>query len=349
MRIPLLIYIFLVTGHSLYSQTLGGATVFNFLRLSNTPQLSALGGINISQQSADIGLAFHNPSLLRASMHTQVNAVFNALPADMKSYHVMAGLRSEPLQTNFALGVQYQHYGTLQGTDAAGNLTGELRPVDYWVQLTASRQYLRKWHYGAALKFIQSNYGLYRSSGLALDLGLSYLDTARLWQVSLLLKNMGAQLKAYEGTEKGELPFDLQLGVSKRLAHAPFQFSLTAHHLQQFDILYEDTAFNQDNGIEGSKSGKNFPDQLFRHIVLAVQCYITERVELSAGYNHLRRRELNIGDSGNGLNGFSLGIGLLFKKLQLRYARSHYQRQLAYNQFGLNFALHDGAAQGGQR
>jgi hypothetical protein len=64
-------------------------------------------------------------------------------------------------------------------------------------------------------------------------------------------------------------------------------------------------------------------------------------VEISAGYNHHRRKELNIGNAGNGLYGFSLGVGALFKKLQIRYARSYYQNNAAYNQFGLNLSMND--------
>jgi hypothetical protein len=39
---------------------------------------------------------------------------------------------------------------------------------------------------------------------------------------------------------------------------------------------------------------------------------------------------------GNGLTGFSFGGGVLFKTLQVRYARAYYQNAKAYNQLGLN-------------
>ncbi|MDF2189514.1 type IX secretion system protein PorQ [Paraflavitalea sp. CAU 1676] len=342
MRKVLLIPVLMLITVYGFAQTLGGNTVYNFLRLSNTPQLTALGGINVSNQSPDIGLAWHNPSLLRASMHTQANFVFNAFYADIRNYHLFTGFRHEASKTNFAIGVNYFNYGTIPATDMAGNRFGDIRPADYVVQLSASRQYLERWHYGASLKFIYSNYGMYRSSGLAMDIGISYADTANLLQASLVIKNMGAQLKAYTGTATGDLPFDLQMGISKRLAKAPLQFSLTAHHLHQFDISYRDTAFNNENGFDQNMSDKKFTfDQLFRHIVLAMQVYITDKVEISAGYNHLRRRELNVGNTGNGINGFSLGVGALFRKLQIRYARSYYQNNTAYNQFGLSLTMKD--------
>src|SRR5687767_1237975 len=76
MKQGLFIIFFLVRSIALDAQTLGGNSVFNFLRLSNTPQLTALGGENISNQTDDIGMAFHSPSLLRETMHTQASFVF---------------------------------------------------------------------------------------------------------------------------------------------------------------------------------------------------------------------------------------------------------------------------------
>ena len=80
-------------------------------------------------------------------------------------------------------------------------------------------------------------------------------------------------------------------------------------------------------------------DKIFRHIVFATQFFIGEKLEVTAAYNHLRRSELDIYNTTNGLNGFSLGVGALFKKLQIRYSRAYYQNNTAYNQFGLNVPL----------
>lgn len=318
------------------TQTLGGNSVFNFLKFSNTPQLSALGGINISQQTNDIGMAFHNPALLRESMHTQTHVSFSSFSKAVRNYHLMTGYTAEKLNTNFALGVNYFNYGSSTQTDAAGNILGEFRPADYVIQASASRKYMQRWHYGAAMKFAYSSYGPYRSSGLALDAGVTYTDTAQLVQASLVLKNMGVQLRAYEGTARGDMPFDIQLGISKRLAKAPIQFSLTLHHLQRFNISYSDSIYNNEIGAN-DKSG--FADKALRHMVFSTQFFVSDKIEISAGYNYLRRRELNIGTAGNGLNGFSFGAGVLIKKIQIRYARSYYQVNQANNQLGISISF----------
>ena len=350
MRRIIIILPFLVSS-SLIAQTIGGSSVFNFLKLPNTTQLTALGSVNVSVPSNDVGLAFNNPSLLKKEMHTQINAVFNNFYAGINAYHLSLAYRQEKLKTNFAWGLTYFDYGQVSETDASGNVLGSLQPNDWVMQVSASRSYLEKWNYGASFKFISSNFGMYRSNGIAFDIGVLYTDTANLFSASVLAKNMGYQLKKYAGTEADDLPFDLQFGVTKRLKEAPLAFSFTAHHLHQFDIYYNDTVFNNENSFDTNNDGKSTFDEIFRHFVLAAQVFPVPQLEVTVGYNHLRRQELNINNTANGLNGFSLGVGLVVKKIQIRYARTHYQNNTAYNQLGLNLQLneHFGLGKFGQR
>jgi hypothetical protein len=326
---------------NLFSQTLGGNSVFNFIKLPNTPQLSALGGINISHISNDIGMVFNNPALLRSSMHTQMNVVFNSFYAESKVYHLSMAYHNEKWKTNFAWGLNYFGYGNTVQTDPSGNELGNFRPTDWVMQVSASKSYLQKWNYGVTVKFISSNYGLYRSNGIAADVGVLYHDTAALFSASVVAKNMGTQLRKYNGASPEDMPFDLQIGISKKLANAPLGFSATAQRLHQFDIDYNDTVFNNDNGFENSPAKKFSVEKLLNHFILASTIYLADKVEFQVGYNFLRRRELNIGNTSNGLNGFSLGAGVLLGKLQIRYARAYYQSNTAYNQFGLNMKLNE--------
>ena len=119
-------------------QTLGGSSVYNFLKLPNTPQLTGSGGINISQTSNDVGMAFYNPSLLVSSMHTEMNTVFNSFYRGIKTYHLSLGYHSEKLNTNFLWGLHYFNYGDVQEKDASGDVLGAFRPTDWVMQISAS-------------------------------------------------------------------------------------------------------------------------------------------------------------------------------------------------------------------
>ncbi|HEX3023996.1 MAG TPA: hypothetical protein VHP12_02200, partial [Chitinophagaceae bacterium] len=78
----------------LNAQTLGGSSVFNFLNQSHSSQLSALGGINISNISNDVSLAFNNPALLRDNMHQHFDASFNNFLAGIKNYSLTSAFHA---------------------------------------------------------------------------------------------------------------------------------------------------------------------------------------------------------------------------------------------------------------
>ncbi len=318
----------------IHAQTLGGSTVFNFLNQPNSAQLSALGGINISNISNDVGLSFNNPALFRDNMHQQFNASFNNFLAGIKNYSLSSAFHADNINTNFAFGINYFDYGNIPQTDAAGNVLGNFHPTDYVMQVSASHIYMERFWYGMTFKYMNSNYGLYKSNGIAFDIGVVYHDSANLFQASVLIKNLGTQLKTYDGSnQKSELPFDIEAGVTKRLTKAPIQFSLTAHHLQAFNIYYNDTTFNANEG--GSLANNVTVDKIFSHLVFAAQFFIGDKLEITSGYNFLRRHDLNAYNQANGLNGLTLGLGLLLKKLHIRYATGFYQQNM-FHQLSLN-------------
>lgn len=317
------------------TQTLGGSSAYNFLKLPSSPLLTAAGGVNTSYKTNEVGLSANNPALLTTDLHAQLGLSFNSFLAGIKTYSLTGAYQKEKLNTSFGGHIYFVDYGSIPNTDAAGNVSGNFHPVDYVVQVSAARKYLEHWNYGASLKFISSNYQLYKSSAVALDFGVLYSDSSNQLFASVLAKNMGFQVKTYAGQNE-DLPFDLQIGITKRLAKAPFGFSVTAQHLHQFNIVYSDESFNTDNNFS---SNNNFFNKVFNHIVIASHIYLGNNLEATLGYNHLRRQELNIGSSGNGLNGFSTGVRVKFAKLQVLYARSSYQRNLSYNQLGLTLHL----------
>lgn len=319
------------------AQTLGGVSAFSFLRAPTSPLATALGSANVSQLSPDAMATALNPALLRPSMHGQLS---------VSAHGFFAGTRQ--LHGQYCYGIPAAHptllvaamdvvdYGAASATDPSGNILGTFRAWDQALRLTAARAYGERWHYGLTLTYAASSYGIYRSQALLADVGLTYTDSAGLFQAGFTARNMGAQLRTYAGQAE-DMPFDVQVGLSQRLRHAPLQFSLTAQRAHRFDILYRDTAFNTENfGVPGT--GGLF-EKLFRHVVLSAQGYVGDKVELTLAYNHLRRAELSVPNGANGMNGFSVGLGLLLQRLQVRFARAVYQNGLAYSQFGLSVSL----------
>lgn len=317
------------------TQTLGGNAVFSFLQQPNCALQSALGGINVSAITNDVGMAFQNPALLRDGMDKQLGTSYNAFLAGIRNYSATHAWHLANAHTNLAIGANFFDYGAIPQTDAAGNILGSFRPVDYVVQAMASRTYHERFRYGMTMKYIQSAYGQYRASGLAFDVGVAYYDSVNRFQASVVVKHMGTQLATYDGSgRKEELPFDLQAGITQRLEHAPFQFSLTVHHLQRFNIYYNDTSFRAAEGELGY-GGATTLQKIFSHIVLSAQVYLHEKLELDFGYNFQRRQDLNAYNLSSGLNGFTMGASVLLNKLHIRYATGVYQKNL-FHQLSLN-------------
>jgi hypothetical protein len=326
-----LLFVFLWAGIGLAAaQTQGGNPVFSFIKNPATAEVAALGGSNVSLIGNNVAAGFSNPSLLRPAHHGQIATSFSSLLAGISQYTAMAGYQLGG-QT-LGLGVQYINYGSIDQTDAAGNLLGMYRPSDFAVQLGTSKQYKEKWWLGAAAKFIHSNYGAYRSSAIAVDASLTYFDEAAGLQAGVVVTNMGTQLNAYAGAVKEELPFEINAGISKKLADAPLQFSLTLQQLQRFNLLGSDTVFIV------SESGEKFStfQKMMSHVVLGVQLTINENINCNLGYNVLRRQSLNGYNITNGLNGVTFGVAVIMQKLHINYATGFYQRNM-FHQLSLNF------------
>lgn len=330
-RILLWLYVFLCS-HA-YTQTIGGATVFHFINQPNTAALSALGGVNISSINNTVGLAFHQPALLRKDTEKKYEASFNNFIAGIKNYSFIASHYFQEKNFTAAIGVNYFNYGTITETDAAGNVFGNTNLNDYSIQIQIAKQYKEKWFYGATLKYISSNYSIYKSNGVAVDAGICYYNHYKKLQIGFLVKNIGSQLKTYSNTGKAELPFDMQIGITKKLEKAPLQFSLTAHHLQAFNILYSDADFNTSEGLTDDESTLK---KILAHFVLATEIFVGDKIRTTISYNFLRRDDLKTYQSGNGLSGFNLGISVLLKKLHLHYATGFYQQHM-YHQMSIGF------------
>jgi hypothetical protein len=318
------------------AQTLGGSSAFNFLRLQLHPQAGALGGRNVSHFGADPGMLSENPSLLRKIHHAAVSANFTSLAPTVMGLYAAGAYHLEKSATTLALSISHLGYGEQAETDASGNMLGTFRAFDQLLGVTISRKYNKKWYYGSTLKLINSRYGAYSSSGLALDVGLNYYDEERMIQFGFAAKNMGIQLTSY-GNRKEDLPFDLVVGMTKQLEKAPIRFSLTGQRMHQFDLLYNDTLFNEANF--GSQPTTNFGTKLFSHLVFGTDILVGEKIVLTGGYNVLRRRELRIQNIASGLTGFSYGFNLHLQRLRCYYARTHYQSSLSHHQISFTFKL----------
>jgi len=323
-----------------------GTGVYQFLDLPVSSRLAALGSINVSLHDNDINFAFQNPALLTSETNNVIGLNMANYLADIKFGTAVYG-RNFGDKNYFALGIQYIDYGNFKYTNETNSQLTEtyFTAKDMALYIMYARPLTNKITVGATLKPVYSVYETYTSYGLAADAGVSYNDSTNLFSAGLVLKNMGTQLKGYyseEGVQHLEpLPFDIQLGVSKKFKHAPLRFSLTLDNLQHWDLSYESTNQPTDN-LTGTATTKSigFFDMAFRHAILAAEFVPSKNFYLTVAYNDRRQQEMTMSGFKNGA-GFSFGGGVKLYKFHVGFGMTQFQVGNYAYQFSISTALKD--------
>jgi hypothetical protein len=340
-------YLLLITLCFLHTwanaQTLGGNRAFSFLQLPAHAHLSTMGGMVLSNPSNDIGLATYNPALLRPAFHNQLMVSYNFFYGGSHLSNAYFATYTSKLKTSFAGGITFLQYGSFTLSDANGNNLGTFVANDYVVYAQASRHYKNKWRYGVSAKMANSRIMNRASTALLIDAGYLYVDTVKQLYFGATAKNFGATIRKYNPANPAEpLPFDLQVGLTKKFLKAPIRISVLGHTLYAWDIRYDNPADAQNNILFGSdtnaKEKTYFTDKLFRHVNINTDIILSKNLELSFGYSHRRRKELALAER-QSIVGFSYGLMLNLKKIKLNYARSHYHIRGPYNELSLSFNL----------
>lgn len=316
---------------------LGGRSVMPFLDLPPSAQLAAWGGMNPSARSSDPTMLFGNPALLNEAMDRRIALSYVGYVADIKQ-STAAYVFNTAKAGRFGLALTYVNYGQFESYDAAGNSLGTFGVSEYTAGVSDS--YTKgKFTFGLTTKLAVSGIAGNRSLAGVADAGVLYKHPTQDFTVGLVAKNMGYQFVLYEGTARGPLPLDVQLGTTAKPEHMPVRFSITAHHLQQWDIQYLDpnaTTLDANNVAQVPK--KSFGDNLARHFTVGAALLLSDNLQLRVGYNHLQRRELRLDNTGGGA-GLSFGALVAISGFQLDYTYATLQASGASNYFTLAHAL----------
>ena len=290
---------------AVYSQTV--------LRLPMSSHVAALGGENISAIEDTPWAGWSNPALYAGVSN-------HSLGLDFMTYAnggIWAGaqfVKAFGKRHTGAVTAQMMSYGSMDETDEFGNVLGDFSPKDMVIGVGYSYLLSDYWVGGANLNMIHSKYGDYTAFAIGVDLGVNYFDEEKDFSFSATLKNIGAPLKSFDDrTER--LPFNMQLGFTKGISHAPVKVSLTMSDLTHWKSDYY---FSEDG--EKLKFGK----LLLNHFVIGLDVAPSDLFYLSAGYNFRRAYELKAAGSGHGA-GLSFGGGLTLSrfKLGVSYAKYH--------------------------
>jgi hypothetical protein len=324
----------------------GGNNVFYFLTLPSSARMTSLGGNQISIYDDDLNLAYNNPSLLNGSMSNQLSLSFVDYLADIK-YAYASYARTYEKYGNFGVGIHYIDYGEFKEANPQGEITGSFNDVsDYSINLFYSRSIFDSiLNIGGTLKAIGSEYEIYNAFAFALDAGVTYYNEDQLFGASFVIKNLGTMVNTYyDGADNESLPFEIQLGITKKLKHAPFRLSILARNLETPDLTYESelNVEQQTDLITGKIKTKSkfssYADNVMRHIVFGLEFIPGKNFYVNLGYNYKRREELKIADRIGGA-GFSWGFGIKIYKMRVSFGRARYHLAAPMNHFTVNVNL----------
>ena len=318
----------------------GGENTYEFLELTNSARIAALGGSQTAiLDTTDLNLPYNNPALLHKSMEKKVLVNYVNYLSDIY-YGYASYAKSFDSLGNFAIGMHYINYGDFQEATETGELTGnQFKAAEYALSIIYSNQYKRL-KYGATLKPILVSFETYQSFGLAADIGVSFASKDNYTNVAMVAQNIGGQITTYyEGAERESIPFNVQAGFSQKLMHAPIAFFINMHHINHWDLANTETE-SGDLIDDIYQREEGFGKQLMRHLIWGVEIYPSPNFILRAGYNYQRRQELKYEEKLSAV-GFSFGFGVKIKRFTLDYGIAQYHLAGSSGLFSLAINLND--------
>lgn len=314
--IALLTAVSAATGTSLSAAD--SSPAYNFLNIPSSVTSYGQGGLNISSVNDDVNNIDVNPALLGPEMEKAVGINYMHYVGSSN----FAGARFANRATDrsaWSVGLQYFGYGSIKAADETGFVYGEFSPKDLNISATYSHDITDRWRGGATLKFLYSAYDEYSALAIATDLGINYYDPDRDLSLSLVVANLGGQVKRFTDAYD-RLPVDVRLGWTQSFGTFPVRFSVTAWNLTKWRLPYYETG----DGTEEPRLKDNFGSNLFRHLIFALDFVPSDKFNISLGYNYKTRTDMST-YSRSILSGFTIGAGLRVKMfgVGIAFAQPH--------------------------
>ena len=333
-------YLIILLSVSVFGQ-IAGNHVYNFLSIPVSSRSAALGGSAIAINDGDISLANENPSLFSKETDGKISIEYINYISDINLGYTSYSKYIENIGT-IGVGLRYFNGGTITETDIYGNKYGEVGMSEFALNMSYARAFGDNFSIGATVKPVYSQMAQYTSFGLLMDVGASFTSKDKLLTVSTVFKNMGAQITSYD-EDLASVPFDIQLGASIKLAHAPFRFSVIAHNIETPQLTYKQTNYVEPTNIEQKHEEQEdikVANEVLKHMIFGIEFVPSKSFFIRLGYNYQRQDELMLSEK-PGIVGFSWGFGIRISKLHIAYSNVRYHLASASNHFTITANLND--------
>jgi len=324
------------------SQSVIGSNGFAFMNGNYSARSLAMGGRTISIYDNDLSLVNDNPAILNEKMNGMLQVNQGLLPAGINF-----GAVNYVIKTKigvFSPSIKYVNYGKFTETDETGRILGNFSATDFSVGTNFGRSINKVIHLGANFQFLGSNLDTYSAYGVSLGFGVMLTHPNELISGGLVVRNIGLVFKEYTSNAKTSLPIDVQAAFSFKLKHAPFRFSILAHQLNKWNIVYQDPtlkpSFDALTGDTIPVPVAGFGEKLANHFNFQVELLASKSVQIRAGFDYHRRQQLKLIER-PGLAGFSFGVGMKFKKISLDYGLMIFSKAGQNHSIGISTQISD--------
>lgn len=298
----------------------GPAEAYSFLDISSSTHAYALGGSGAAVITEDVTLVDQNPALIGPELGMQGALSYMRYLASSNFAAARFGMGAGE-HSAWGAGIRYLDYGRFDGYDANGTATGSFSPKDMVFEGTFSRDINARFRGGINVKMIYSAYDSYSAFALAADLGVNYYYEVYDLSLSLVLRNMGGQLKKFD-RQGTTLPFEVELAYMQGLGTSPFSLAITATDLTRWRLPY----YNHDDQDTANQQTvkQSFAKDFFRHLIFGLQYNPNENLYFALGYNYRTRTDMS-NYHRTFLSGWSVGMGLKVRSfgIGLAYAQPH--------------------------
>ena len=328
--------LFISLSACLQAQT-GGQSSFQFLSIPTSAKQEALGNSVISRFSPDIAFVYKNPALSSAALHRKADFTFYNYFLDAYAINLLY-VHNLPEVASLSFGFQVLDHKQFEKRSVTGERIAVFYSSEYSLHLGFSRSLIAdKLRIGLSLKPALSYQDQLWAFALVSDIGLVYYDAPKKISASVLISNVGMQLKTYTAENREAMAFSLQIGISKQLAHAPFRLSLLLHDLNRFDVLGSRVSLPTNNNHESTERSPLVIalDQAFAHTAYGIEFLLSKSFNVQVGFDYQKRREL-MATVKQGLVGFSGGFSIQTRRFGLNYAFSRFHLAGSTHLFSIN-------------
>lgn len=307
---------------------IGQPQAFDFLNLSPSARMTALGGMQLTASADSSAMNspltwLMNPAANLPSNHRYLTLSYQPYYADI-NFATLGYSREVGEQGSWGLGIQFLSYGEIDSYDLTGRPTGTFTAQEYAVVFNRSHQ-VGPFRMGLNARYVVSDVAGYEAEALLFDFGGIFIHPGQDLSIGLSVNNLGLLLNDYTSLTQSYLPTDMRLGLALKPQYMPFRFYVGGYYL----LNQRDAYFSADNN-----EMPGYVIRILRHLSLGSELILGPNFSFLMGYNYLKGNTLQLEQTRGGA-GLSFGISLRLRMMQLDVSRSFYHAAGGINHFTL--------------